>query len=307
MDRTELISWVEMEWNLFLIYLKFVLAELDTYHSQNPFAQAQHDGVTLADGDKYQALGVQFIFDQTNWNICFGFVACSGGSAPKVAKLFKSVAEGRHLLVRYINDIISDFAALAVARELGKEKNGCGMHGDDKICRWAMGLLEKLDGTGTDTAVDPFKEAVAVIDAVRDYAKFFSYGSRIDELHKTCAVVGCAQIKFKIDLNITRIASVRYLLVSVLRQAPGLIAFSRGRAEKAAQVAAECYQEAADLEAVANIVGKVTTLKQSEAALTGSFKPVLRSYLDSALSKDPVKVLDVQNMTPATNPPSIET
>ena len=45
------------------------------------------------------------------------------------------------------------------------------MHGDDKICRWAMGLLEKMDGTGTDTTVDPFKEAVAVIDAVRDYAK----------------------------------------------------------------------------------------------------------------------------------------
>lgn len=88
MDRTELNSWVEMEWNLFLLYLKFVLAKLDDYHSQNPFAQAQHDGVTLADGDKYQALGVQFIFESINWNICFGFVACSGGSAPKVAKLF---------------------------------------------------------------------------------------------------------------------------------------------------------------------------------------------------------------------------
>ena len=51
-----------------------------------------------------------------------------------------------------------------------------------------MGLLVKLDGTGTNTTMDPFKEAVAVIDAVRDYSKFFSCGSRIDELHKTCAL-----------------------------------------------------------------------------------------------------------------------
>lgn len=119
---------------MFLLYLKFVLAKLDNYHSQNPFAQAQHDGVTLADGDKYQALGVQFIFESINWNICFGFVACSGGSAPKVAKLFKGVEEDRYLLVGYIIDIISDFAALAVARELGKEENGCGMHGYIYIC-----------------------------------------------------------------------------------------------------------------------------------------------------------------------------
>ena len=95
-------------------------------------------------------------------------------------------------------------------------------------------------------------------------------------------------------------------MVSVLRQAPGDCLLERpGR--KAAQVPAECYPQAVDLEAAAHIVGKVTTLKQSEAALTGSFKPILRYYLGSALSKNPVNVLDVENMIAATKPPREET
>lgn len=305
-DRHELVSWLEMEFALFITFLRHVFGLLDVYHSTNAFAQAQHDGVTLADGDKYQALGVQFIFEGSNWNLCFGFVECKGGAAPQVAALFKRVAESRHILVRYLIDIIADFAALAVARALGKEKNGCGMHGDDKIARWAVGLLLKLDGTGTDTAVDPFPQALDTINQLRDYAKLFSYGSKIDGLHKICHAVGCAAIKFDIDLSHTRIAAVRELLVSVLRQAPGMIAYSRTSTEKAAQVHSSHFQVAAELEAVVNVVGKITTLKQSEVALTGGYKPVFRAVLDAALSREPVQVLDVANMTAAARPPRRE-
>lgn len=121
----------------------------------------------------------------------------------------------------YIVDVISDFAALAVARALGHAKNGCGMHGDDKIGRWLAGLLKKLDGTGTDTAVDPFPEAEELIDLLREEAKWYSHGTRLKELHVLCQQVKCACICFQIDLSHTRIRSVQNLLLSSLRMAPG--------------------------------------------------------------------------------------
>eukprot|EP00658_Telonema_sp_P-2_P023808 TRINITY_DN19552_c0_g1_i2.p1 TRINITY_DN19552_c0_g1~~TRINITY_DN19552_c0_g1_i2.p1 ORF type:complete len:372 (+),score=43.09 TRINITY_DN19552_c0_g1_i2:112-1227(+) len=303
LDRNELESWLELEFALLWIFVKFVMESLDVFHCGNPFAQGQHDGVTTADGRKYQAFGIQFIFDSENWNLCVGFPQCADGTATGVASLFKSLCVSRHIHIRYLLDIISDFAALAVARQLGKEKNGCGMHSDDKISRWAVGLLTKMDGTGTDTAVDPFPEALAVVDAVRDYAKYFTHGTRIDDLHDMCRMAKCAALKFEIDLSHTRIAAVRNLLQSVLRQTPGLLLYSRGRMEKVVQVTVAQYQEAAELEAVTCAVGEITTLKQSEHALTGGFQPVFRTRLHSALQGVDIPVLDVSNMTAESRPP----
>ena len=61
MDRKELVSFLETEYELFWMYIEHMVRDLKLVYKERPFLQCSHDGVTLGNGEKYQALGIQFV------------------------------------------------------------------------------------------------------------------------------------------------------------------------------------------------------------------------------------------------------
>ena len=61
MTRANLLKWVRAEYEVFLMYLRFILKKALEYSCGNPFAQFIHDGATLPNKDKYQTGGLQFV------------------------------------------------------------------------------------------------------------------------------------------------------------------------------------------------------------------------------------------------------
>ena len=54
-------SWLRAEFEVFVLFFKFIMLQNNQHYMGNPFAQALHDGRTLENGNNYQALLFQFI------------------------------------------------------------------------------------------------------------------------------------------------------------------------------------------------------------------------------------------------------
>ena len=61
MTRANLLKWVRAEYEIFLLYLRFLIKKALEFAYGNPFAHFIHDGGTLANKEKYQTGGLQFI------------------------------------------------------------------------------------------------------------------------------------------------------------------------------------------------------------------------------------------------------
>jgi len=177
---------------------------------------------------------------------------------------------------------MQDFADLAVARELGVEEEGCTMHNDDKTARFAIGILEK---TKNKEVVDGFPEGKALIEAVRNACKEFSYESKRKELHSACtlATPPSPELCMKLDHNETRVAAVRSMLQPPLRMINGMKLFRATHAGVASQqVNDEKWQSAAEFESILGMNQKITTLVQHERACTGGYKVPLYEMVENA-------------------------
>jgi hypothetical protein len=87
-SEKQLIYYVRGEFTLFQKFLgeSLTIAALET--KGNRHAQATHDGVTLTDKRKYQALGLNYSFMCRNWTAAIGFQRCSDGTNMGVAELY---------------------------------------------------------------------------------------------------------------------------------------------------------------------------------------------------------------------------
>ena len=79
-------DWVVKTFHLFLLMLGHVLNDLERKHCGNPFWQALHDGVTVSHV-KFQAVGMQFEWENTNWLVNIGFCRCLNSTAQEVSQL----------------------------------------------------------------------------------------------------------------------------------------------------------------------------------------------------------------------------
>ena len=164
------------------------------------------------------------VFEFKNWTICEAFKQVGrkedrreGESANMhMARQMRSIWGKNDLGENDYNSIISDFAALTVARCLGFEEEGCQMHNEDKVGQAAIGALTK---SKKKVEVDPFPEGVAVLNAMRGWGKHFVYDSRRQELHTACGHVNppAPPLKITIDHSKTRIASTRNMLTPMVR------------------------------------------------------------------------------------------
>jgi hypothetical protein len=147
------------------------------------------------------------------------------------------------------------------------------MHQGDKVGRWACGTLEK---SKNKIPVDPFPEGQALIQQQHDVAKEYSYSTRLAKLHLCCKEEECPEVKPKLDLNTTRVASQHTLIKTNLRIHKGHNRYvvkhggSDARVAKL-EVIQEQWKETAEMEAVPARVSQLTTISQHERAWTGAF------------------------------------
>lgn len=98
--------------------------------------QVLHDGGTLDSGDKYQAVGLQFVSLNFERNVvaCIAFSQIDSGTAGDIADLIKEQVANLDLpFGMAIGAIQQDAAAGAVATELLLEREVCLMHSGDKV------------------------------------------------------------------------------------------------------------------------------------------------------------------------------
>jgi hypothetical protein len=212
----QLIYYVRAEYAQFQKFLaeSLTIAALET--KGNRHAQATHDGVTLKDKRKYQALGLNFSFLCRNWTVAIGFERCNDGTNKGVADLycttFKAASLGMGASV-VCRTSISDEAAAGAnelilnvvqhAKEPGctggvvfdedgealevegidetVEGERCNMHKSDKIGSSAVGYLVR---SKKKDVVNPFEAGVRVMKRQLAAAQYYSYagGTRSDAL-----------------------------------------------------------------------------------------------------------------------------
>ena len=236
LSRKGLIKWVRAEFAVFLIYLRYVLRCKHKQAKGNQFAQGIHDGGTLDNKQKYQALGLQFIDElwRRNWVICIAMTPCFDGTDAAVAKLLDEKCEERTLfdIKTLAAMVISDRAARGVAAHLEVDEECCLMHDGDKLGSSAVGALVR---SKNKKPVNPFPEGVALMKKAHDMGVYFSYGTRWSELMTMNKSIGShvPQIKIGLDLNKTRVqhragTSGRHLDVIARPDVIQTIALGRG-------------------------------------------------------------------------------
>jgi len=220
LSQGQLKEYVRAEFRIFVRFLPFIISEKMVHAKGNAFAQGIHDGGTLTNHQKYQALGIQFIptLSDVNFVVCVGLQRSLSSTNTIVAELFKDVCLERtgYALTDLVGNAISDRAAKGVQGTLGLEEEVCMMHDADKLGASAIGSLVR---SRQKQIVNPFPEGQRIYKLAHKMGVHFSYGERQAKLYACADGINVAQpkIKIKLDLNGTRVAAQHCLFESELR------------------------------------------------------------------------------------------
>lgn len=223
-----LFDWVTAELDNFRWGVRRYVRELMEKSRGLPFAQGQHDCVTLKSTDSYLASGLQFVDVESKRNItlCMGFERVVKKKSRAMATTLDRMCQ--HLTGRTYSELayatIADHAALTVAQEFGHEKCGCDMHAISKISESAVGDLTR---SRNREVVNPFDECDALLKKAHKMAKYFRFQARRSKLFSLATNVqgGFAKIRPQLKLNGTRISARLNEVYSVLRLWKGLKAY----------------------------------------------------------------------------------
>ena len=197
--------WVKAEFDVFILFLKYIFSEKIREAKDNTFAQGIHDGGTLDNKTKYQVFGSQFI--GMNWSgnyvLALGLQVSLTNTDSAVGVLFGSTFKKRtgFNLEDVVGSMISDGAARGVSSEFDLEEEVCLMHDDDKLGQSAVGSLTR---SRKKIVVNPFDEGNRLMALCHCVGTHFSYSTRLQELHKLGESVNAPSIRIQIDYNGTR-------------------------------------------------------------------------------------------------------
>ena len=283
----------------------------------NAFAQFIHDGGTLKNHKKYQALAMQFIAPDwdTNWVICFGFPRSTDNKDLQVAELAK--AEFQKLTCMEFESIfdstIADRAAKGVSGYLEHEEEVCDMHDGEKLGRSATGILVR---TKDKTVINPFPEGEKLMMNAKKIASDFTYSGRTEALwnfgKEKLGEGNFPKIGINLAVNETRIASQHGLLQAEIRLNQVLRPWhdEKNTVVKPLQWDStdKLWQEMAEFESVLNITKITTTLSQYEHLFTGAFSGLIKSTTMAGLRNDKLDVIDLKKVgdLPVSKLPRVE-
>ena len=172
-------NYVKAEFNVFLLFLEFMLNKKHADAMGNKFAQGLHDGGTLESKKKYQALALQFIAPgwAKNFVITIGLKKSSHNKDVDVANLWKEVMAERCGGLQF-EDVVgrmrSDRAAKGVAGVLEMVEEVCEMHDTDKLGQSGYGGLIR---TKNKFPVNPFPDGVALVQRAHKLGAYFGYST----------------------------------------------------------------------------------------------------------------------------------
>lgn len=295
LSRKNLANWVRAEFEVFRKFLRFFI-ELKWKESRgNIFCQIQHDGATIANKKKYEAVGLQAcgVGLKNNVVLCLGFKFSVLHDAKTVAELVSNLVFD--MTGRPIEDlcgsVIADGAAQAVGTHLDIDSEICNMHDADKLGRSSIGTLVR---TKSKQKVNPFDEGQEYLKRAHAVGVHFSYGTRYNSLVKYAKIYDVAPVRIKVDLCGTRVAAQHNLFKSLLRMKKPLDVYMLSELHEDALpiLSTQDWKTFADIEAVLNITSLCTTLSQSESYMSGAYKVVLRQTVLAELQKSTIEVID---------------
>jgi len=304
LTQANLKDFLKAEWTVFFTYLRVILKEKNEQAMGNGFAQALHDGGTLQNKKKFQALALQFIAPGWKKNIVLtiGLIKSLRNKDQDVADLWRSTMTKR---TGFDYDTIvtrmrADRAAKGVAGALGMdEEEVCEMHDTDKLGRSGLGGLVR---TKNKVEINPFPEGVALVKKAHGVGAYFGYSTRRFDLSEVGKGLGnCPDITIKVDYNTTRIAAVHGLLHSELRLNRALKAYALKYTPGWA-LSSEDWRVAADFEAVLNCTRVTSTLAQIETKYMAAFTMLIKQL---AMTKLRAKTLDVIDLNKVTADPKL--
>ena len=241
---------------------------------------------------------------EINWVICLGFDPVIGPATAEATKdmlieMFHSMTTLNFLDIVF--DTISDKAAVKVAELLGQLRRVCAMHQGDKVGRACNGDLTRSRANKT---INPFDEGQSLISKAQDTANHFSYSDRRRVLKTVGSTVegGIPNCVPQTCHCHTRVASRRNMLRSLLRLNCGLRKYMSVM-PTAPQLTAQEWLEIRDIEAVMAIVGRYTTVVQTEAAFMRAIGIVELHQLLASLRAQTIDVIDMENVTEANTEP----
>lgn len=306
LTRKGLSYYVRGEFELFKLYLKYVIRHARDAAQGNRFVQGLHDGGTLADKKKRLAFGIQFI--DVDWKqnhvICLAMSPLSDSSAGPTAKLLRKIAIDR--MGMEFDDTIAclaqDKAASAVAKALELEVEHCDMHQLSKISESAVGVLVRRKNK---KVVNPFPAGETVMKTAHDMGKYFSYSTRHDALLECCRTVGAAEIRIKLDINGTRITAKHGLLHSILRLNKSLKLYAM-KNNVDWSLDTKDWDNVRFFEGILSVAGKAFKIVQHEKVFLGSLACVVKMDLLKRLRKNSIAVVDIEAVTASSRMPRKE-
>lgn len=305
MSTTTIAKGVAKEYEEWVEFLKLYVAAGRKRSLGNPFAQIIHDCVTLKTGQKYLACGMACVdpWMEEHHTIALGFVPVSSSAAETVSLALDTLC---HTVTGFgykdvAHSTMSDFAALNVAAVFGHVKEGCAMHGDDKIARFAVGDLRR---TRMRHVVEPFVEGNALMAKAQRCAVYFSYSTRRSRLVGYGATVdgGVPDIVPKTDISTTRVAARHSMIKSVLLLNKGMRAFASANPDVDWGFSEAEWQALAEMEAVVKVITDVTTIVQTENSQMGAMGHLIHLRLLEQLRCAQLPVLDLANITSGQQP-----
>lgn len=298
--------FVEAERDLFRGYFRLYLKDVRKSCGGNRFAQGMHDGVTLANSNKYFAFGLQIpdLDAGKNWMVCLDFRPATAGSTAEATKIllldtFEKLTGFDYRVIVF--DTIADGAALKVAELVGHLRRICAMHEGDKIGRASSGDLVR---SRRHVVANEFRAGSALMAAAQKVAVHFSYGERRDKLKQVGSTLpgGAPDIVPQTGICTTRIAARANMLRSLLRLKKAIVAYCNSRST-APSLSEDQWNQVRDVEGVMTIVSMYTTVVQTEQHFMRAMGVVAKVELLNALRRGSVSVIDCEKVTAVNTEP----
>ena len=288
-------KYIYAEYALMCSEIRSLIAAKHKASRGNTYAQLLHDGATLKNGSKVQAIGMELLDlnYRANFVICLCCRESNKNKGKDVADLCKSVSiEICGMDLSQICGIAKqDRAALTVPGYLDMdEKESCDMHDGDKIGKSAIGDLTRSKGK---IGVNPFPAGVKLSLKFQNVAKYFkstlenrnNYKKIVDD-DDNLPVCG-----IKRDLSGTRIQARYLLFLSSLRIKKAIRMYEAKHEPNSFPTEGE-WKSAREVEGVLRCAKPIVMFSQYETKLLGAYGPVVKRLVYKNLSAKSIELVN---------------
>ena len=299
LTRVGLSHYIQGEFNVFVTFLQYIKEEKWQSSYGNPFSQGLHDGGTLSNHIKYQAIGNSFVDVKCRKNhvLAIGFVRSLINTDESVALLLEKTYRSRTNLTykEAVGCTMADAAAKGVAKVVGHDSEVCKMHSGDKLASSACGLLLR---SKDKEPVNPFPEGNELMALIHRTITHFSTTKRHDSLIKLAKQIdNCPQLRLSIPKNSTRISAEHGMFIQLIRMHKPMVLYVQLNDISPPLVDRADWTTIIEWEGVFNITKITTTLSQVENLFSAAFGPVIQMTTMKKLRSGKILLIDNQSIT----------